>query len=318
MKNFILLLLLLAGLGACHNQDTSKVPDSQPALPAAMVFKGSHPKLGDYWYQGKGEVSRYELLQNRYSDVHPGEAILVFVTEDFLTDKQVKNDNYSNPNSTPILKMNMVRKFPTGLYSYAIMTSVFTPTKVKEHPQTLKVSTSTQEWCGNAYHQLNYRDGKYTSTLHSYFENEADQVTEVPYAILEDEIFNRIRMNPDGLPTGKLTALPGTAITRLLHLPFEPMEAEASLSAYTGNDFSGENLRLYSIRFPAMNRTLEIVFQAEAPYIIEGWTDAYPSLQDRKVRKSVARRTNTLLTPYWQKNKREDMALRQELGLEGI
>ena len=31
-----------------------------------MVFKKSRPQLGDYWYQGKAELSRYELAQNRY------------------------------------------------------------------------------------------------------------------------------------------------------------------------------------------------------------------------------------------------------------
>jgi len=59
-------------------------------------------KLDDYWYQGKAEISSYQLEQARYSDVHPGEAVLVFVTEDFLTDKQVKNDNYTNKNSALI------------------------------------------------------------------------------------------------------------------------------------------------------------------------------------------------------------------------
>lgn len=321
MENKILLLLFIAGLAACQNRENqpgATVPKNELARPAATAFKKSNPQLGDYWYQGKAEVSRYELQQNRYADVHPGEAVLIFVTEDFLTDKQVKNENYTHPNSTPILKMNMTRKFTTGLYDYMIMSSVFTPVKVKDFPQTLKVATTTQEWCGHTYQQLNFRDGLYKNTLHSYFENEADQTTEVAYAILEDELFNRIRMNPDGLPTGQLNILPGTAIVRLLHLPFEALEATASLSAYAGTDFSGKNLKAYTIEYPRLNRTLEIVFQPEAPYIIEGWTDAYPSIMDRKVRKSVARRTKTILSPYWQKHDMKDRALRQELGLEGF
>ena len=319
MKNKILLLLFITSLLACQNKESQQdtaVSTNKLAKPAAMVFKKSNPQLGDYWYQGKAEVSRYELQQNRYADVHPGEAVVIFVTEDFLTDKQVKNENYTNPNSTPILKMNMIRKFTTGLYDYTIMSSVFTPVKVKDFPQTLKVATTTQEWCGHTYQQLNFLDGLYKNTLHSYFENEADQTTEVAYAILEDELFSRIRMNPDGLPTGKVDILPSTAITRLLHLPFKSLKATASLSTYTGTDFSGENLKAYTIEYPGLNRTLEIVFQPEAPYIIEGWTDAYPSIMDRKVRKSVARRAKTILTPYWQKNGKDDMALRRELGLE--
>ncbi len=60
---------------------------------AVKVLNTTAPtdKLSDYWYQGKAEITSYTLLQNRYKDVHPGSAVLVFVTEDFLTDKQVKN-----------------------------------------------------------------------------------------------------------------------------------------------------------------------------------------------------------------------------------
>lgn len=317
MKN-ILLLTLAISLMACQGRNEKETAATAEApRPEAMAFRKSQPELGKYWYQGEAEISRYELQQNRYSDIHPGEAVLVFVTEDFLTDKQVKNENYSNPNSTPILKLNMIRTFPTGLYTYNIMTSVFTPVKVQEFPQTLKATTTTQEWCGHTYQQLNFRDGKYQNTLHSYFENEAGQFTEVEYAILEDELFNRIRMNPDGLPTGQLSILPATAVNRLMHLSFQPLEAEASLSAYTGADFEGEGLRVYTLKYPGLNRTVEIVFQPEAPYIIEGWTDAYPSLMDGKVRKSIARRTHTIKSAYWQKNQKEDMALRKELGIEG-
>ncbi|MCB9296378.1 MAG: hypothetical protein H6559_25155 [Lewinellaceae bacterium] len=321
MKYTVISCLLAAALAACgsrENQKSDALSRNEPARPATMAFRQNPPRLSKYWYQGEAEVSRYALEQNRYADVHPGEAVLIFVTEDFLTDKQVKNENYTNPNSTPILKMNMTRRFPTGLYSYTIMTSVFTPARVEEFPQTLKVATTTQEWCGHTYQQVNFRDGQYKNTLHSYFENEADQITEVEYAVLEDELFNRIRMNPDGLPTGKLKVLPGTATCRLLHLPFEPMEAEARLAEYTGTQFSGKGLRAFTLRYPGLDRTLEIVFQPEAPYIIEGWTDAHPSLRDGVVRQSVARRTKTIKTAYWQKNRKEDMALRWELGLEGI
>ncbi len=315
MKN-ILLFVLAFTAGACAQQPEKESSKASPAQKVAYVFEGAPEQLSDYWYQGEAEISRYELLQNRYGSLHPGEAVMVFVTEDFLTDKQVKNERYQNPNSTPVLKMNALRKFPTGIYDYSIMTSAFTPVKVKEFPQTLKVSTSAQEWCGHVYMQANFRDGAYRTLLHSYFEAEADEVDTVPYAILEDELYNRIRMNPEGLPTGKLRVLPSTVLTRLLHRPFLPMEAQASLSAYEGEDFSRENLRVYRLEYPEMNRTLEIVFQAESPYIIEGWTDAYPSLLDEKVRKSIARRTNTIMSPYWLKNAREDMVLRKELGMD--
>ena len=46
--------------------------------------------LDEYWYQGKAEISRFELQQSRYGEVHQGDAVMIFVTEDFRTDIQVK------------------------------------------------------------------------------------------------------------------------------------------------------------------------------------------------------------------------------------
>jgi len=324
MKKLAFILLSAAVLFSCQQKaedHTSKKAADEVApnaQPAALKMAEQNVKLGDYWYQGKAEISYYELEQNRYDAVHPGEAIAIFVTEDFLTDKQVKNDNYTNPNSTPILKLNLLKRFTTGIYDYSIMSSVFTPTKVKEHPQTLKVTTSSQDWCGHAYQQLNYEyDTKqYKSQLHSYFENEADSETSIDYVLLEDELMNRIRMNPEALPTGKMQILPSNTILRLLHLPTKAIEASASMESYTGNTFEGEGLRSYKLDFPALNRTLEIVFQNKEPYIIEGWTDAYPSVFDKKVRTTTARRKKTILSPYWKKNGLEDTELRAELGLQ--
>ena len=52
--------------------------------------------VNNYWSQGKAEVNVYEVSQNRYQENHSGQLVSVFVTEDFLTDKQVKNEHYVN------------------------------------------------------------------------------------------------------------------------------------------------------------------------------------------------------------------------------
>ena len=89
-----------------------------------------------YWTQGKAEVNVYELSQNRYKENHPGKLISVFVTEDFLTDKQVKNERYKNPNSTWTFKNIQLKKFTTGVYDYSLFTSVFTPIDRTKFPQS--------------------------------------------------------------------------------------------------------------------------------------------------------------------------------------
>ena len=311
---YIIPLLMLAC--AC-TQSTPSANDTTARLvnfsPANAVTIG----LDKYWYQGKAEVTRYTLQQHRYRDLHPGEAILIQVTEDFLTDKQVKNDNYQSSNSTGVLKTNLIRRFTTGLYDYSIMTSVFTPTDANRYPQTLKATTSTQDWCGQTFMQVNWRDNQYQTQIRSYFENEADEQFAVPYALLEDELFNRIRINPDALPVGNIQILPSLHIARLLHKRFQPENATAILQNYQGNTFKGEVLRSYRVNFPTTSRTLEIVFENKAPYPIVGWTDSYPGF-DGQTRTTVAKRTNTQLTPYWQQNSAADAAKRKALGVEGF
>lgn len=311
--NFYFIFICLLILNSCQTENSNSIQSPQ-ALQVANTTDNS--KLSDYWYQGKAEINRYTLQQNRYKDVHPGEAVLVFVTEDFLTDKQVKNDNYTNPNSVGVLKTNFLRRFTTGIYDYSIMSSVFTPTDVRNHPQTLKVTNSVQDWCGQTFMQINKGESNYKVQLRSYFESENDQNFEVKDVILEDELFNRIRMNPAALPTGKMQLLPSATITRLLHLEFKPLNAQLSNTAYTGNDFEGKDLRVYQVKFPNLKRTLEIIYEANEPYAILGWMDTYPSVFDKKLRTTIAKRTHSLLSPYWSKNGLADEKLRAEIGLE--
>lgn len=310
----LFLFVSLSFLLACQPQS----PDQSPSQHAILVNQPVEKEVGlsEQWYQGKAELTSYTLSQNRYQDVHPGQAVLVFVTEDFLTDKQVKNDNYTNPNSIPILKMNRILDFPTGLYDYHVMTSVFTPAKAEEHPHTLKVTHSTTEWCGQVFTQLNYEKGQYRSRLFSYFESEGDQETKVKAALLEDEVFNRIRIQPSALPIGKVKMLPSSTYLRLAHREVKLVEATNTMANYSGGEFEGEELMVYTISYPTYSRTLEIVFEKAAPHAIVGWKDTYPSAFDRQARTSIAKRKKSLWTPYWSKNSLNDMAMRSELGLD--
>lgn len=313
----LFLFVMLGLLWACE----SPSGEQGAAIPATLVSQPNdvstaQAALSQQWYDGKAEITSYSLMQNRYRDVHPGQAVMVFVTEDFLTDKQVKNDNYTNPNSIPILKMNRVLDFPTGLYDYHIMTSTFTPAETQKHPHTLKVTQSTTEWCGQVFSQLNYKKGEYHSKLFSYFESEGDQETKFKAALLEDEVFNRLRIDPSALPTGKLKMMPSMTYLRLAHRPTSLVEAENSMATYEGSDFEGDGLMVYSISYPRHNRTLEIVFEKAAPHAIVGWTDTYPSAFDRQPRTSIAKRKKSVWSPYWSKNSLRDMALRAELELD--
>lgn len=306
---FSLFLLLL--VSACEQPTNT---DTNPL--ARLVTNDVDAAFKDYWYQGKAEISTYELQQNRYQDMHPGQTVLIFVTEDFLTDEQVKNDTYTNPNSTNVLKTNLINRFTTGLYDYSIMTSVFTPVDTQKFPHTLKTTTSAQDWCGQSWMQVNKKGNQYALQQRSYFEKEGDLNVNAPVQLLEDEILNRIRINPAALPQGDLELIPSNQYLRLAHQPFEAVAAVASLQEYTGETFNGEQLQQYTVKMPSLQRELSYVFQRKAPYLIEGWTDRFPSAFDQQMRETIARRQQTSMEPYWKQNSREDQEKRAELGLD--
>lgn len=127
-----------------------------------------------HWGDGRAELSGYRLRQPRYGSARPGTAVLIYVTEDFSDSLRVKADPGQHPRSDvyPVLKLNAVRDFQTGVYDYNVMTSVFA--RVAPGWPLAKVSFSSQEWCGHVWHQLLPRGGRVASLSHSYFDGEAD------------------------------------------------------------------------------------------------------------------------------------------------
>ncbi|TXF91352.1 hypothetical protein FUA23_01250 [Neolewinella aurantiaca] len=309
--NKFFLLMTFTVLFACNtSQDRVKRP-APPEKPAPGYFSGS---LEDYWYEGKAEINTYTLEQARYGEIRPGQVTAIFVSEDFLTDKQVKNDEYTNQNSTPVLKTNIIRRFVTGVYDYSIMSSVFTPTKTTEAPHTLKVTTSSQDWCGQTFTQLNYTGGgKWAKQLRSYFEREGDVNEEIKADFLEDELFNRIRFGWEKLPVGEFNIIPNTGYLLMSHQPYRSQKATARLNDYPGNEET-ETIMGYEINYGDSGRRLEIFFDPAPPYVISGWEETYPGRDNALVTK--ARLTHQKRAPYWKQNSVADEELRAEIGLK--
>ncbi len=266
----------------------------------------------DYWNRGEAELTSYALEQARYGEIHPGQAVLIFVTEDFSRAKQVKLDRpaAASDDRVPILKLNATRKFNTGLYPYSMMTSVFTPVAVGE--RTLKVTTSSQEWCGHTFTQLNRRGDGYWIRQQSYFESEGDQELDLQ-ARLEDELWTTIRLDPKSLPVGELELIPGTVYLRLRHVPIAAYPATARLAPATE-----DGLMTYSLIYPQLGRSLEIDFRGAFPHEIEGWRETYRSGFGSGARELTtrAKRLRRMMSPYWQRHDLADAPLRRELALE--
>jgi hypothetical protein len=260
----------------------------------------------DYWHAGKAEVNSYHLKQSRYGEPRPGKAVLIFVTEDLSKKLQVKLDDPSTRNKINVLKLNFTKKFITGIYPYSLMLSVFTPINREKEPATIKSTMSSQEWCGQVYTQMNLRGNRYAVKSHSYFEQEADQRFSVRQALLEDELWNLIRLDHGNLPLGELDVIPGLFFTRLSHKDIKIRSAIAEKK-------TGESETTYTITFPDAARTISIRYENAFPFKILGWTETWQ--EHGQTRETTATLDKTLFTDYWTKNKNEFLYLRDSLAL---
>lgn len=306
-----IVLILAVGLIAGCDQFVKEKNNDVALTEVVEDFKETKViKLSDefkeYWYAGDAELTSYKLNQARYGELREGTSVLIYVTEPFLADKQVKADK-SAASNIPVLKLNSTKKYLTGIYPYSIMTSIFYPVSNDQH--AIKVSNSVQEWCGHVYVQLNNRK-KYEIDAHSYFESEADQKLRLDKNYLEDEIWTKIRIDPNTLPTGNIDMIPSMEYIRLGHKEIKAYKATASSSNANG-------VITYTITYPELNRTLSIDYSESFPYTIEGWKDEFKSGfgSNATMLISEAIKMKKLKIPYWQKNGNKDLILRDSLGL---
>ena len=261
-------------------------------------------QIQDFWFAG-AEISSFELSQSRYGENHPGHAELIFVTEPFLTNKQVKNES-GKSDSTDVLKLNALTTFNTGIYSYRTMTSTFRPIDLGKFPHALKSTTSIQDWCGQAFQQTNFRNGKWNLQLRSYFEDAGDRDITIPGAYLEDELWITLRLDPKKLPIGNFDAIPGAVFIRFHHKPIAIEKANAELER------KGEH-SVYTISYPGMKRTLAIAFDTEFPHIIRSWTEK------TSTGTTTAKLTKRIMnSDYWKLHDPADASKRKWLGLEAV
>ena len=306
------LLITLIGLMSfisCKQNTNTTASTPEVSSVSETKSKAVNPKtkLSDdfknYWYNGEAEITSYKLEQACYGELREGTAVLVFVTEDFLPDAQVKADSYSE-NNIPVLKLNATKNFNTGIYPYSIMQSTFYPVANNQH--ALKISTSVQEWCGHVYTQLNNRD-TFEVTSHSYFQGEADENFKLEKTWTENELWTKLRINPKSLPVGEIDLIPSLESVRLNHDALKAQKANAKLESNS-----------YTVTYSELQRTLKISFNPNFPFDILGWEETITSGMGSSAETltSKAMKLESIKSDYWNKKSNSDVSLRETLKLQ--
>ena len=247
----------------------------------------------NYWFKGKAEIASYSLKQARYGEIREGEAVLVYVTEPMRKATQVKADTQAS-DDIPVLKLNSMKHFVTGIYPYSIMNSTFSPLHGEGH--ALKVTSSTQEWCGQVFTQLNNRDD-FEINGFSYFESEGDVSLSLKPTHIENDIWTKLRIDPTQLPTGKLKMIPSFDFLRLRHHPIQAYNSEATVTRH-------DDYMEYRLSYPKFQRELTIQFNSEFPYDIISWTESHKSGfgKNAEVMTTTATRLALIQADYWNMN----------------
>lgn len=242
--------------------------------------------------------------------------MLIFVTETFTREQRVKSDG-GHDDEYPVMKLNEVRDFQTGIYDYNVMTSSFVPLDGSApRGLTTKTSMSSQEWCGHTYEQLIRRDGTYDHTGHSYFDGEGDKQRDI--AIPEGAI------SADALPmlvrgvAGQLLE-PGEAIerpvvdklmdARFAHEPVRFRTAKLSRSEDTTEMAApAGSFEVFTVEVDVEGGPTTRYFVGEEhPHHLVGWTRGDGE---------EAWLTGSVRNKYWSLNANGGEAALGELGLE--
>jgi hypothetical protein len=137
-----LLLLPLLGALACGSP-----PEPSPAtvtLPAAATGWGT----ADPWNDGRAELTVMRGTILRYGAPREIELRLVSVAEDLEAASLVKSDRPAETATIRVLKLNLKRRFTTGVYDYDQMASVFLEAGSL---RLVKETVTHHELCGNAF-----------------------------------------------------------------------------------------------------------------------------------------------------------------------
>ena len=260
-NNFLAICITLAVLFAFAKKATIFQQEPKPKVETVVPINQEINKIFvDYWKNGKTEITKYELKEDSIS---VGEGSLSF------------NINYmegvNKEDSIQVLHSDFTGKIHKENYDYSAMTSAYLPLNLTLRPHAMKVINSVQEPEGNSFLALSQIPKSYEIIAKNTFKEKTKEHYILERQHLEDELWAKIRMNPNDLPIGDIEIIPSFAYWQSVRKSPDIHEAKAELKDYVGTEFTGKKLQLYSLDYPDLKRNLSIVFEGNFPFEIVGW-----------------------------------------------
>ena len=180
-------------------------------------------------------------------------------------------EGVNKTDSIQVLHSDFSGKIHKENYDYSAMTSTYLPLNQTLRPHVMKVINSVQEPSGNAFLELSQIPKSYEIIAKNTFKEKTKEHYVLERQHLEDELWAKIRMNPNDLPTGDIEIIPSFAYWQSVRKSPNAYEAKAELKAYAGTEFTGKKLKTYTLDYPDLKRNLSIIFESNFPFEIVGW-----------------------------------------------
>ena len=269
------LLLALAAASAACSAPAGHASGGSPAGAPVPTTAAAGPEAfaaSALWDDGRAEIDAYEASVRRYGVPRRLTAYLIVVKEDFSKRQLVKADPGHDPADLfPVLKLNHVITYQTGIYSYHQMASAFFDRGTME---LVKLSLTSNEWCGNTYKEYTRRAGGGALHVHTYWDGQAEATYGIPAGA--DVVFY------DALPLWirSLPQTPGTVRTlRIVPAQIDSRGAPPEVRPATLKATSEERVQVPAGAFRALRWELqgsegppELFWTSrDHPYVLVAW-----------------------------------------------
>jgi hypothetical protein len=262
-NNFLAICITLAIIYAFAKKATIFQQESQPKVESVVpTNQETNKTFIDYWKNNKIEITKFHLKEDSTS---VGEGSLTFGID------YVEGVNKSD--SIQVLHSDFIGKIHKENYDYSAMTSAYLPLNLTLRPHAIKVINSVQEPEGNSFLALSQIPKSYEIVAKNTFKEKTIEFFILERKNLEDELWAKIRMNPNNLPLGEIEIIPSFAYWQSVRKSPNIYEAKAELKDYAGTEFMGKKLKIYSLDYPDLKRSLSIVFEGNFPFQIVGFSE---------------------------------------------
>jgi hypothetical protein len=254
-NNFLAICITLAVIFAFAKKATVFQQDKTqtPQNVVVAVNQETNAVFQKYWKTQGIESTKFILTQDSSTI---GEATLSYTLKDFGKDL---------PNGAiPSLSSNFFQKIVQENYNYSENSSAITPLNTPLYAHALSVISSAQSNDGTDFLSFQPEPKSYLFVGRNSIETEKEIHKVTEKGNLEDEIWTKIRMNPDALPQGEIEMIPSLGYWNKIHKSPSAQEVKAEFKGVENSP----KLRIYTLDYPELKRKLEVTFGINPPYHI--------------------------------------------------